>query len=162
MPVVNRPTARLIAAILCDAAAHGADMGRAEDSALMAADMFARLPYGRARAWNAVCALAPGLADLLRWAQVDIAHVHAVEPRHVRIVSREWERARAWFEARGSGVPLLCVRLNTATVATWPAYGWKRAVWEVVNLFQLDSVDRATSGLPLPRDVREALVEPAH
>lgn len=155
---LNRPTARMIAVVLLDAAAHDAPDWQAEDAVVMLAGALTSVPYGRQRMWDALAGLAPRLVGLLRAAGVDIRWVHDVDRRHISAVRREIERAHAWIDEHGVR-PDVVVVLNAPEVAeAWPAYGtWRRAVWELVNTARMDDVDRATSGLPLPRDVREAL-----
>lgn len=156
---LNRPTARMITAVLLDAAAHDAADWQAEDAVVMLAGALTSVPYGRQRMWDALAGLAPRLVGLLRDARVDIRWVHDVDRAHIRAVRREIERAHAWIDEHGTR-PDVAVLLNAPDVAeAWPAYGtWRRAVWELVNTARMDDVDRATSGIPLPRDVREALV----
>jgi hypothetical protein len=156
---LNRPTARLIATVLLDAAANGTANQQAEDAVMMLAGALTSVPYGRQRRWDALAGLAPRLVGLLRDAGVDIGWVHNVDRRHIVAVRREIERAHAWFDSHGTW-PRLCVALNTPDLAgEWPPYhSWRRAVWEVVNTARMDVIDRATSMLPLPRDVREAMV----
>lgn len=155
---LNRPTARMITAVLLDAAAHDAPDWQADDAVLMLAGALMSVPYGRQRMWDALAGLAPRLVGLLRDAGVDIRWVHDVDRYHIRAVRREIARAHAWIDEHGVR-PDVVVVLNAPDVAeSWPAYGtWRRAVWELVNTARMDDVDRATSGIPLPRDVREAL-----
>src|SRR5690606_9354744 len=156
---LNRPTARMITAILLDAAAHGAADQQADDAVVMLAGALTSVPYGRQRMWDALAGFAPRLVGLLRDAQVDIRWIHDVDRRHIAAVRREVDRAHAWIDTNGTR-PDASVALNTPELdREWPPYhSWKRSVWEVVNYSRMDDVDRCTSGLPLPRDVREALV----
>src|SRR5690606_31211208 len=147
---LNRPTARMITAILLDATAHGAADWQADDAVVMLAGALTSVPYGRQRMWDALAGLAPRLVGLLRTAQVDIRWVHDVDQRHIRAVRREIEKANAWIDEHGTR-PHVCVTLNTPDLAeAWPPYhSWRRSVWEIVNYSRMDDVDRATSGLPL-------------
>jgi hypothetical protein len=156
---LNRPTARLVTVVLLDAAANGAADQQAEDAVVMLTGALTSVPYGRQRRWDALASLAPRLVGLLKDAKVDIRWVYEVDRRHLTAVRREIEKAHAWIANHGAW-PRLCVALDTPDLAReWPPYhSWRRAVWEVVNVACMDDVDRATSGLPLPRDIREAMV----
>src|SRR5690606_26146142 len=98
---LNRPTARMITAILLDAAAHGAADQQADDAVVMLAGALTSVPYGRQRMWDALSGLAPRLVGLLLDAGVDIRWVHDVDRRHIRAVRREIERAHAWIDEHG-------------------------------------------------------------
>src|SRR5690606_36308492 len=108
---LNRPTARMITAVLLDAAAHDATDQQAEDAVLMLAGALTNVPYGRQRMWDALAGLAPRLVGLLRDAGVDIRWVHDVDRRHIAAVRREIERAHAWIDEHGAR-PYVCVTLN--------------------------------------------------
>jgi len=149
----------MITTVLLGAAAHDAADWQAEDAVIMLAGALTSVPYGRQRMWDALAGLAPRLVGLLLDAGVDIRWVHDVDRRHIAAVRREIEKAHAWIDEHGTR-PHVCVALNTPDLAeAWPPYhSWRRAVWELVNTARMDDVDRATSGIPLPRDVREGLV----
>lgn len=112
--------------------------------------------YGRARRMEALEKVAPELAGVIQEHNVDILYVVSESPRHAyRTVYHEIQRGeRTITEA----VPQVCVALRTPDLMeSWPNVPWRYVVWSIVNYFKMDDVDRATSGIPLPRDTRVAL-----
>ena len=154
--LINRPTARLIGALLLDASARGDDQQATEDAIQLLTGALYSAPYGRDRRWAALAGLAPQVAGLLRDAGIDVRWIHPADRRQIRAVRRQVDQANAWIDRHGT-LPRICVAVG-AVPTEWPPHGsWQRSVWEVANFFRMDSIDRNTSGIPLPRDVREGL-----
>ena len=114
--------------------------------------------FGRARRWAALKKVAPQLAEQLEKNSVDIIYIDTENPEATyRAVAREIRRAEKWLDENGA-VPAVCVYLGTPKTYQdfWPD-GWRYYIWAVANAARIDDIDAMP--LPLPRDMREALME---
>lgn len=117
--------------------------------------------FGRERKWAALKKVAPSLASMLWEARnlgFDIIYVEAENPiKTYKRLKKEIEKAEAWFSTHNP-LPPICIFLHTASTEKWPVQTrWQYAIWAIVNLYHLNTIDRVTGGIPLPRDTREAL-----
>lgn len=144
---MNKPTARFFSACLSlgydDDAIRIAQALVASEGKMKGDDM----GFGRDRRWNALHKIAPSLAQSLEYTKCDIVYVHEFSKGDIR-------RARAaWQEGLKAGPKQAWISFLTDME--------EKKAYEIIRVYAqdhlTDEVDKATAGIPLPRDAREAL-----
>lgn len=145
---MNKPTARFFSACL--------SLGYDDDAiriaqALVVAEGTTKddnMGFGRERRWGALRRISPELTDALEYTKCDIVYVHEIGRSDIRRARAAWEKG-----------------LKEGPQQAWIAFLTdmeEKKAYEIIRVFARDSltdeVDKATAGMPLPRDTREAIV----
>mgnify|MGYP001170027353 FL=1 len=147
---MNRPTARFLAA--CLRLGYDDDDIRLANALVVSDGAFHGEPmgFGRDRRWDALRRIAPELAEALEHTGCDIIYVYEISRADLRRARKAWEEGLK----EGPKAAWLAF-LNPETTPQTPL--------DIIRAFARDSLidegDRATAGLPLPRDTREALTD---